>query len=195
MKTLILSYQNIHEHGSAFVEFLRARHSVFIQEKRWPLPEEDGMEFDQYDTPQSRWVAVLDDRDEVVAGFRMTRTTARCGAYSYMIRDAYLGILDTIPSEILSEDAPRCESVWECTRAFVSPNVPPECRAQVRRFMIEAFLPSVQSVGGTDLVALTSPLWKRWMPMHGISGRALGPVVRIDGEPYQVVRMTSAVPT
>ena len=192
MRSLVLSYHNIHEHGTVFIEFLRARHAVFIQEKRWPLPEEDGMEFDQYDTPHSRWVVILDEQNKILAGFRMTRTTAQCGAYSYMIRDAHRGLLDTIPPEILSEAAPQCETVWECTRAFVAPDVPPACRSRVRRFMIESFLPSVRSVGGTDLVTLTSPLWKRWMPMHGISGRALGPVVNIDGEPYQAVRMSAA---
>jgi N-acyl-L-homoserine lactone synthetase len=37
---------------------LRARHGTFIERNHWDLPQVDGMEFDQYDTPASRWVAV-----------------------------------------------------------------------------------------------------------------------------------------
>ena len=37
---------------------------------------------------------------------RLTPTTARCGIYSYMIRDAQRGLIDTIPHDLLYEEAP-----------------------------------------------------------------------------------------
>ena len=46
---------------------LRARRQSFIVQNRWDLPEAMGMEYDQYDTPASRWIAVHEDGD-VLAG-------------------------------------------------------------------------------------------------------------------------------
>ena len=61
MNHTIISYQNIHLHGRLFANFFEARHRRFIQELNWGVPEHDGMEFDQYDTPQSRWIAIHDE--------------------------------------------------------------------------------------------------------------------------------------
>jgi len=100
MQTTTLSFDNIHTHGTLFTNVLRARHQSFIVQRKWNLPQVDGMEFDQYDTPQSRWIAVHDG-GQVLAGIRLTPTTARCGIYSYMIRDAQAGLLATIPDTLL----------------------------------------------------------------------------------------------
>ncbi len=93
MQTTTLSFRNMHVHGELFTDILRARRESFIVQRKWDLPEVDGMEFDQYDTPQSRWIAVHHLGD-VLAGIRLTPTTARCGIYTYMIRDAQLGLLE-----------------------------------------------------------------------------------------------------
>jgi N-acyl-L-homoserine lactone synthetase len=90
MEVTTLSFDNMHNHGRLFANLLRARHRTFIRHHKWKLPEANGMEFDQYDTPASRWVAVHKGGD-VMAGVRLTPTTHRCGVYSYMIRDAQLG--------------------------------------------------------------------------------------------------------
>ena len=58
MQVTTLSFDNMHSHGVLFTTMLRARHETFIQNQKWDLPEADGMEFDQYDTPASRWIAV-----------------------------------------------------------------------------------------------------------------------------------------
>ena len=105
MQTTTLSFHNFHTHVVLFTNVLRARRESFIVQNKWELPEVDGMEFDQYDTPQSRWIAVH-EFGRVIAGIRMTPTTARCGIYSYMIRDAQLGLLDTIQQNLLYGTAP-----------------------------------------------------------------------------------------
>jgi N-acyl-L-homoserine lactone synthetase len=97
MQVTTLSFGNMHNHGELFSNMFRARHETFIQQNKWDLPEADGMEYDQYDTPASRWIAVH-EFGHVLAGVRLTPTTARCGIYSYMIRDAQRGLLDSIPS-------------------------------------------------------------------------------------------------
>ena len=81
MQVTTLSFENMHNHGELFANMLRARHQTFIVQNRWDLPEANGMEFDQYDTPASRWVAVH-EFGHVLAGVRLTPTTARCGIRS-----------------------------------------------------------------------------------------------------------------
>jgi len=78
MQVTTLSFDNMHNHGELFANMFRARHRTFIERRNWDLPEANGMEFDQYDTPASRWVAVH-EFGQVLAGVRLTPTTARCG--------------------------------------------------------------------------------------------------------------------
>ena len=130
MQVTTLSFDNLHNHGELFANMLRARHKTFIQRNNWELPEANGMEFDQYDTPASRWVAVH-EFGNVLAGVRLTPTTARCGIYSYMIRDAQLGLLDSIPRDLLNEEAPVAPHIWESSRVFVSESVPSKLRLRV----------------------------------------------------------------
>lgn len=58
MQSTTLSFANLHNHGELFENLFRARRQSFIVQNKWDLPEAMGMEYDQYDTPASRWVAV-----------------------------------------------------------------------------------------------------------------------------------------
>ena len=136
MQTTTLSFANLHNHGELFANLFRARRQSFIVQNNWDLPEALGMEYDQYDTPASRWVAVHDDLGHILAGIRLTPTTARCGIYSYMIRDAQKGLLDTIPQDLLYEQAPIAENVWESSRVFVAHYTPQGIRRRVHAFLI-----------------------------------------------------------
>jgi acyl homoserine lactone synthase len=80
MQTTTLSFANMHNHGELFANMLRARRELFIVHNKWNLPEAMGMEYDQYDTPASRWVVVHDEDGKVLAGNRLTPTTHGCGA-------------------------------------------------------------------------------------------------------------------
>mgnify|MGYP003442922844 CR=1 FL=1 len=80
MLTTTLSFANLHNYGELFANMLRARRELFIVHNKWNLPEAMGMEYDQYDTPASRWVVVHDAEGKVLAGNRLTPTTTRCGS-------------------------------------------------------------------------------------------------------------------
>ena len=131
-----LSFENLHNYGELFANLLRARHQTFIDRKHWDLPHANGMEFDQYDTPASRWVAVHDDARHVLAGVRLTPTTHRCGIYTYMIRDAQRGLLDSIPNTLLYDQAPVASHIWESSRVFVSSEVAARMRFRVQSQLI-----------------------------------------------------------
>lgn len=192
MQTTTLSFTNMHNHGELFANLFRARKQSFIVQKQWELPEADDMEFDQYDTPQSRWVAIHDG-GRVLGGCRLTPTTARCGLYSYMIRDAQEGTLKgTIPQDLLYDRAPVDPQTWECTRVFVNHDVPASIRRRVHGQLVEAMMSSARELGATRLIALTAGNWQRWYGRCGLDAHAIGPMLSIDDAPFQCVSISLA---
>ncbi len=189
MQTTTLSFANIHNHGELFANMLRARRELFIVHNKWKLPEAMGMEYDQYDTPASRWVVVHDEDGQVLAGNRLTPTTTNCGIYSYMIRDAQRGLLDTIPAHLLDEEAPVAPHIWESSRLFVSHDVPSSIRRRVHAQLISQLGDSVRLLGATHCLTLLAATWPRWADRVGVKMKAMGPVMVIDGIENQVVLM------
>ena len=189
MQTTTLSFANIHNHGELFANMLRARRELFIVHNKWNLPEAMGMEYDQYDTPASRWVVVHDESGQVLAGNRLTPTTTGCGIYSYMIRDAQRGLLDTIPAHLLYDEAPVAPHIWESSRLFVSHDVPSSIRRRVHAQLIAQLGDSVRLLGATHCLTLLAATWPRWADRVGVKMKAMGPVMEIDGIDNQVVLM------
>ena len=180
MQVTTLSFENMHNHGELFANMLRARHKTFIGRNNWDLPEANGMEYDQYDTPASRWVAVHDDLGQVMAGVRLTPTTARCGIYSYMIRDAQLGLLDTIPRDLLFDTAPVGPHIWESSRVFVSDHVPSKMRLRVQCSLISEMVSAARELGATSLIGIVPEHSPRLARRTGIECVPAGPVIETD---------------
>jgi acyl homoserine lactone synthase len=189
MQTTTLSFANLHNHGELFANMLRARRELFIVHNKWKLPEAMGMEYDQYDTPASRWVVVHDDMGRVMAGNRLTPTTTTCGIYSYMIRDAQRGLLNTIPSNLLYKDAPVADTIWESSRLFVAHDVPSSIRRRVHAQLIAHLGTAVRGLGATHCLTLLAATWPRWADRVGVKMSAMGPVMEIDDIENQVVLM------
>ncbi len=179
MQVTTLSFSNMHNHGELFSNMLRARHKTFIQRNNWELPEADGMEYDQYDTPASRWVAVH-EFGHVLAGVRLTPTMARCGIYSYMIRDAQLGLLDAIPQDLLFEQAPVASHIWESSRVFVSDAVPSKLRLRVQCSLIDEMVRSARHLGATSQIGVVPEHSPRLARRTGIDCQVAGPVIETD---------------
>jgi N-acyl-L-homoserine lactone synthetase len=180
MKMTTLSFSNFHQHGALFANMLKARHRTFIQEMHWELPSADGMEFDQYDTAQSRWVCVHDG-DRVLAGVRLTPTTARCGVYSYMVRDAQRGLLDEIPATLLDEPAPIADHIWDANRLFVAEGVETEIRHAVQLSLMGHMVRSARELGASTLIGLLPIAIPRLGRRLGIDMAPAGPVMKIGG--------------
>lgn len=187
MQSTTLSFANMHNHGELLANILRARRESFILRNRWDLPETMGMEFDQYDTPQSRWLAVHDGAGSVLAGVRLTPTTARCGIYSYMIRDAQRGLLASIPADLLFEEAPVAEGVWEVTRGFVSAHVPAAIRHKVRLRLVLQMQRTAREEGIRRMLALLPVGWNRWARRCALEMTAAGREMDMGGILYQAV--------
>ena len=189
MQTTTLSFENMHNHGELFANMLRARRDLFIGHNKWDLPEAMGMEYDQYDTPASRWVVVHDELGRVLAGNRLTPTTAKCGIYTYMIRDAQLGLLDSIPADLLYEAAPVSPHVWEASRVFIAHHVPAKMRLQVQANLMDQMVKTARDEGATQLLGLCPRAWMRWMRRLGYETEHVGPCLDIGGSDHQAIMM------
>ena len=187
MHATTLSFANMHNHGELFANILRARRESFIVRNRWVLPETMGMEFDQYDTPVSRWLAVHDRAGQVLAGGRLTPTTARCGIYSYMIRDAQNGLLESIPSDLLHDEAPVESGTWEVTRGFVSADLPAGLRQQVRMRLVVQMMRTAREEGIRKMLALLPSNWNRWAARCKLDMAPAGGNMNMGGIDYQAV--------
>ena len=188
MQTTTLSFSNMHKHGELFPNMLRARHETFIGRKNWDLPEAGGMEFDQYDTPASRWIAVH-EFGRVLAGVRLTPTTNRVGIYTYMIRDAQRGLLETIPKDLMWETAPVASHVWESSRVFVTQDVPSKLRLRVQMALIGEMVSSARKLGASTVLGMIPENSPRLARRTGIDCRPCGPVMEIEGSRSVVVNI------
>lgn len=186
MESAALSFANLHNHGELFANILRARRDAFILNHQWALPQTMGMEYDQYDTPQSRWIAVH-EAGRVYAGVRLTPTTARCGIYSYMIRDAQNGLLESIPTDLLFDDAPVDEATWEVTRSFIVSDLPKSLRQKVRMKLVLEMSRTSRVEGIGRMVALLPSNWHRWAARCKLDMEAAGCNMNMGGIDYQAV--------
>ncbi len=184
VKTTTMSFANMHEYGSLLVNYLRARRSVFIDRLGWSLSQTEGMEFDQYDNPFCRWV-VIHEFGEVLGGIRLTPTTARCGIYSYMLRDAQMGKLENIPRDVLFFDAPVEQRVWEASRLFIAETVPAQRRHIVQNTLMNEMSAAARKAGATQVIGIVPAVWSRWLRRLGLGAVPVGPKFSIDGTTSQ----------
>ncbi|MFO7919767.1 MAG: acyl-homoserine-lactone synthase [Nioella sp.] len=191
MQVTTLSFENMHNHGELFANMLRARHQTFIVQNRWDLPQANGMEFDQYDTPASRWVTVHED-GQVLAGVRLTPTTHRCGIYTYMIRDAQRGLLDSIPSDLLDRKAPVAGHIWESSRVFVGRDLPAKLHFKVQLQLISEMVKSARDLGATEVIGIIPANSPRLARRVGLDCQPAGPILDFDGEQSVCVTISMA---
>lgn len=186
IRSTSLSFRNMHEYGTLLTKYLEARKKIFLDDFGWNVCEADGMEFDQYDTPQARWV-VLHQFGDVLGGVRMLPTTARCGVYSYMLRDAQRGILEDLPTDILFFDAPVEHNVWEATRFFISTSVPSAQRLQVQKLLFNSMSRTAAENGALHILGIVPAVWARWARRLAVEATPIGAKFTIDGFASQSV--------
>ncbi|MCZ0811699.1 MAG: acyl-homoserine-lactone synthase [Pseudomonadota bacterium] len=176
----------MHQYGELLVNYLKARKRVFIDQLDWQIYEADGMEFDQYDTPQCRWI-IVHEFGEILAGIRLTPTTARCGTYSYMLRDAQRGILENMPRDVLFMDAPVDPRVWEAARVFITENVPAQRRMEIQQVLVNQLIATARELGASHVIGIVPAIWSRWLRRLDLRAVPIGPRFRTDGTYSQAI--------
>lgn len=193
MENVTFNFVDLHEHGSAFRDFLKLRKRLFVDSLGWDIPHDESVEMDQYDNPKAYYsLAVLDG--EVVGGVRVMPTTAQWGTHSYMLRDAFHGRLIDIPSGLLQEDVYN-PTIWEGTRIVVSDSLRTHrdrgaCLANIMDGMIDI----VRTHNGEQIMALCPLAMMRALRQLGYDVNRLGTPYKSahDGRRYSVLTMPAA---
>lgn len=158
--------------------FLRFRKSIFVDRMAWPLHHSDGIEFEQYDTFSDTAYVVAHNGGEVVGGARLKRTDTKFGngsiQYSYMIRDAHLGLLPGMPHELCYNEPPVDARCWELTR-LASEQIP-----GLSERILEAANDYLFDVGADECLFLGPPAFLRMASKLGWTPKALGAIVKND---------------
>ena len=163
----VINHTNATLYSDVLRDLFRVRHDIFVKEKQWVPPSDDGLEFDQYDTDDATYLVGLDDDGRVITGSRFIPADR-----PHMLTDIFHYTL-----ERRTED----RTVAEWTRGFIRPDI----RGLASARILVAFCAAVQQwameegvtkVGGIQELYWL-PLWRKM----GWKVDMLGQTVEIDG--------------
>lgn len=162
------------EHHKKLSNFYRLRKTVFIDQLGWDLHEIQGAELDQYDCAWAVYVLVENaETGEIEGGARLLRTDREAfisqldeDPTSYMIRDAFLGRLDGLPSSVTFQAPPQDPCVWELTRLAAKPEVSKHVMLAVNDFLV--------TQSATECLALSAPVLFKVAKKMGFDPEPIG---------------------
>lgn len=160
-----ISCDNVHEFGTAYHSQFRLRYEGFIQRQGYDVSVYDGLEFDRYDTPASRYLVYHTDNGEALGVSRLTPTTISC-----MLKDLW-------PRLVEAKSLLESEKVWEGTRYCIDKDLAPELRQRIVHEMACAYLEFGLSLGLQKIIGLMPTyIYRSVFERPGIEMEYLGPV-------------------
>nr|WP_162623939.1 acyl-homoserine-lactone synthase [Paracoccus saliphilus] len=157
--------------------FLKLRKQIFVDRMAWPLHHAEGIEFEQYDTYDTAYVIAHRD-GQAIGGARLKRTDKSLGGgtvvYSYMIRDAHLGLLPGMPTNLCHDEPPVDPQAWELTR-FAALPLP-----GLAERILEVANGYLHQIGASDCLFLGPPAFLRMASRLGWTPQPLGDLVSND---------------
>jgi N-acyl-L-homoserine lactone synthetase len=163
-----ISCENVHEFGMAFHSQFRLRYGGFVERQQYDVSVYDGMEFDRYDTPASRYLVYHTDEGRALGVSRLTPTVLSC-----MLRDLW-------PHLVEDKSLLQSEAVWEGTRYCVDKDVAPEVRQRIVHEMACAYLEFGLRMGLKKIIGLMPTyIYRSVFERPGIEMEYLGPVEAI----------------
>ena len=164
-------------------EYLKLRKEVFVDRLEWPLFHAEELEFEQYDSFDTVYV-IATHNGVTVGGARLRRANQVSGKgqlqYSYMIRDACLGILPGLPDNLCYEVPSMDTSMWEITRMVV------KGPREISRMILAKVNEFLSEEGAETVLFLGSPAFKRMANSLNWPVKQLGPVTGNDDGAFQV---------
>ncbi|MCG6903883.1 MAG: autoinducer synthase [Rhodobacter sp.] len=195
MHNVTFDLSRLHEHGSAYFDYLKLRKEFFVDVLKWDIPHNDKYEMDQYDNPTAWYSLVLRD-GKVIGGTRVMPTTSHWGKHTYMLRDAMHGRLENIPNTAMPADI-NSPYVWEMTRLVISPELrTAKERAECLSLMGQGLYDIAASEGCVEYMGISSIALVRVLRQLGFPLERLGEPYydKEDGRRYAVLRMPVLLP-
>lgn len=110
---IVVNKYNQHLYLKEMVSNHQLRKRVFSDTLGWDLNIIDGMEFDQFDTPDAYHILHVNNLGQVDGSVRLLPTMN-----PYLLGDVFSYLLD-------GKEVPRSSEIWEATRFCVDPYMPP----------------------------------------------------------------------
>lgn len=155
----------------------RYRHSVFVELLGWELPVQDGLELDQFDRPDTVYVAAQDDEGNVIGCARLLPTTS-----PYLLGEVFPQLLNGL-------EPPCSEDVWELSRfAAVDLNRPDELgkgqfSSPIAVRLLQESIACAAAHGAKRLITVSPIGVERLLRRAGFHAHRAGPPVIVDGHP------------
>ncbi|HEX2580388.1 MAG TPA: acyl-homoserine-lactone synthase [Dongiaceae bacterium] len=163
----IVTWKNVHLHGSLWADHHRLRYKLFIERLRWQVNSEEGMEYDEFDTPAATYLFVI-HKSRLASVARFIPTTK-----PYMIEKLWPFFMESLP---------RDNTVWELSRFGVDPDLSTEERTHVSLEAILGFHEFGLRKGiERVLVVMPTQLIRHLTRMGGCSYSYLSPPRMMDG--------------
>lgn len=193
MHYVTFGFRTLHDHAASFYDYLALRKRFFVDTLGWAIPHDEAVEMDQYDNPKARYVLVIGDEGEVLAGARALPTSARWGDVSYMLRDAQAGRIGGIPADLLG-DRVLSDTMYECTRLVISPELTGmQTRVACLGLICRGLVDLAMDDGATELMSLSNLWLLRALKSLGYDAELMcDPYVNCDdGHKYAVMKMSA----
>lgn len=175
MQIVTGSYDNL-SHGFVF-ELARYRHRVFVEMMGWELQCKDGLEFDQFDRDDTRYVVSRDEDGRINGCARLLPTTS-----PYLLGEVFPQLLNGL--------APPCApDVWELSRFAAvdldSAGASPlnYGTSPIAVGLLKAALDAAAEQGATRVITVSPLGIERLLRRAGFRAYRAGPPVIVDGRP------------
>ncbi|WP_057465646.1 acyl-homoserine-lactone synthase [Pseudovibrio sp. POLY-S9] len=188
MQSASFNFETIHYYGDFWLQHLKLRKELFVDQKSWDVPHNHSIEWDQYDTGNTQYV-ISHLAGRVVAASRLNPCDFEACERSYMIRDAQLGRLSNFPDLQIS-CPPTDSKTLEATRFTTDPKLPQDVRAQALEHNARTLAKTARDLGAERLIALMHPGFARWLSRLGLPTKPISPIVKdADGSKICVLQM------
>lgn len=124
---IAVNVKTFHQYGDVYPQILRLRYRQFKERQGYNVPVFEDMEFDQYDTPATTYLAWITENGALAGTSRLVPTT-----HPYMLKELWPDMVDgELPCE---------PNVWEGTRICIDKGLDPELRDRIKWHIILGYL-------------------------------------------------------
>ncbi len=149
------------------------RRQIFVEQLGWPLTCHDGMEADQFDRPDTLYIAAHNEQGAVQGCARLLPTTG-----PYLLADVF--------PELLDGATPPCSpAIWELSRFAASG---PSAQGALRQFsasftvqLLRTAITCAREQGAEWLISVSPAGIERLLRHGGVPAMRAGPVRQING--------------
>jgi acyl homoserine lactone synthase len=165
---IAVNIKNFHRYGDVYPQILRLRYKQFKERQGYNVPVFEDMEFDQYDTPATTYLAFVTPDGRLVGTSRLVPTTQ-----PYMLKELWPDMVDG--------ELPCHPKVWEGTRICIDKGLPSEHRDRIKWEIVLGYLEFGLANGIERYIGvMQSLIWSRVFVQSGWGAEFLGPERIID---------------